>query len=228
MAEKATVAKKRVEAANALDNPLHSALKNYKCPDGEIISLKCNKVRDLGRKTLNWIFDLMERNMKSIYEETWGWNPEKKQQELTEPAAWYLIATDSNGKSVGFSHFRFDMDYGEEVLYWYYYYYNYYYYSVLFLLNENNERNAWGMGKKRCFDLIIFCLFFSQLRITDRTNSEKKRPWPLYDDSSRIDGVGKSNAEGYSDRLQKKLHCRSVLPQIGVRVLLSVSPSPII
>ncbi|XP_043274360.1 N-alpha-acetyltransferase 40 [Venturia canescens] len=119
LAEKAMIAKKHVDAANSLENPLNLALRNYKPLNGDTISLKCNKVGDLNSETLDWIFDLMERNMKTIYEETWGWDPKKKQQELTEPAAWYLIATDSSGKLIGFSHFRFDMDYGEEVLYCY-------------------------------------------------------------------------------------------------------------
>ena len=31
----------------------------------------------------------------------------------------YLIAKDENGKAVGLSHFRFDLDNDIEVLYWY-------------------------------------------------------------------------------------------------------------
>ena len=33
--------------------------------------------------------------------------------------AWYLLAHDAEGKCVGFSHFRYDMDYDDEVLYVY-------------------------------------------------------------------------------------------------------------
>lgn len=77
------------------------------------------RAKDADSKCISWIFDIMERNMKSLYEQSnWGWDPIAKQKELTESTAWYLIAS-SNDKFVGFSHFRFDVDYREEVLYWY-------------------------------------------------------------------------------------------------------------
>lgn len=48
----------------------------------------------------------------------WGWNDAKKYEELTDEAAWYLIAKSKEGSYLGFSHFRFDLDEGMEVLYW--------------------------------------------------------------------------------------------------------------
>lgn len=119
MAEKTAIAKERVDAANALSDPLNPSFRSYKASDGIQITVKCNRVGDLPPETLVWIFDLMERNMKVMYEQTkWGWNAQRKQKELTEPAAWYLIASDADDKLIGFSHFRFDIDYGVEVLYW--------------------------------------------------------------------------------------------------------------
>lgn len=48
-----------------------------------------------------------------------GWHAWEKREEMSEDAAWYLIAYDTNTqKPIAFSHFRFDMDYGDEVLYW--------------------------------------------------------------------------------------------------------------
>ena len=32
--------------------------------------------------------------------------------------AWYLVAKDQDGCHQGFVHFRFDMDFDDEVLYW--------------------------------------------------------------------------------------------------------------
>ena len=41
-------------------------------------------------------------------------------EEMLEDAAWYLMATDSEtGEKLAFAHFRFDMDYDDEVLYVY-------------------------------------------------------------------------------------------------------------
>lgn len=53
---------------------------------------------------------------------SWGWDDKKKLDELTDDAAWYLIAKSPDGLFLGFSHFRFDLDEGIEVLYWYVYY----------------------------------------------------------------------------------------------------------
>lgn len=37
---------------------------------------------------------------------------------MMDEDARYLIAQSSDGKRLGFSHFRFDMDFDDEVLYW--------------------------------------------------------------------------------------------------------------
>merc|ERR1712106_1025775 len=43
----------------------------------------------------------------------------EKKKELKEDQAWYLIARTEEGTAVAFVHFRFDMDYDDEVLYCY-------------------------------------------------------------------------------------------------------------
>ena len=65
--------------------------------------------------------DLTSRNMKSLYEKShWGWNEANKKKELFDDAAWYLLAKrEVDGKLMGFAHFRFDMDFDDEVLYIY-------------------------------------------------------------------------------------------------------------
>ena len=58
--------------------------------------------------------------MKKLYEESnWGWNEKNKRSEMLEDAAWYLMARNSKGELYGFSHFRYDMDFDDEVLYVY-------------------------------------------------------------------------------------------------------------
>lgn len=50
---------------------------------------------------------------------SWGWNDSKKLEEMMDDSAWYLIAkSKDDGSLLGFSHFRFDLDEGIEVLYW--------------------------------------------------------------------------------------------------------------
>ena len=58
--------------------------------------------------------------MKTQYEKSsWGWNEKSKKDEMMEKAAWYLLLKNEEGKIYGFSHFRYDMDCNEEVLYVY-------------------------------------------------------------------------------------------------------------
>lgn len=119
-AEKAAVATKFTEKANSQTNPLESFSKfhKYTPKDGANVELSTNRVATLPSETVDWICDLMERNMKKLYEESsWGWDREAKKNELTEDSAWYLTAS-SEGRQIGFSHFRFDLDDGAAVLYW--------------------------------------------------------------------------------------------------------------
>ena len=65
--------------------------------------------------------DLITRNMKAMYEQSqWGWKEANKKQEMLDDNAWYLIAKkEDDGKLLGFAHFRYDMDFDDEVLYVY-------------------------------------------------------------------------------------------------------------
>ncbi|XP_076392170.1 N-alpha-acetyltransferase 40 isoform X2 [Megachile rotundata] len=121
LSEKEAIAKQLVDKANSVINPLEplNDFHKYTTKDNQIIELSCMRAKDALPECRFWIFDIMERNMKSLYEQCdWGWDPVVKQKELTEPAAWYLIAS-SNDVYLGFSHFRFDIDNREEVLYCY-------------------------------------------------------------------------------------------------------------
>ena len=84
------------------------------------LSLSTERVTDLSEKEHAYIVDLLGRNMKELYEQSsWGWNEKNKREEMLDDAAWYLLAKDADGKINGFSHFRYDMDFDDEVLYVY-------------------------------------------------------------------------------------------------------------
>lgn len=125
-----------VAEANNLEDPLEPfpVFKKY-CKNGIEVELFIRKCGKLDEGTKNWTFSLTKRNMQSKqfifsvfsnssvlfsrYEQcSWGWHDEKKLEELTDDAAWYLIAKSNDGILLGFSHFRFDLDEGVEVLYW--------------------------------------------------------------------------------------------------------------
>jgi len=112
-----------VNKANALENPLSAlpSFNTYKKDDLSIIILETKRVTSLDEETKTWIFQLLEKNMKDYYHQAeWGWNSENKKTELYEDSAWYLIARlQETGEPVAYSHFRYDMDHDDDVLYCY-------------------------------------------------------------------------------------------------------------
>ena len=98
---------------------LLSQKKKYKKNDVDL-TLSTRRVTDLSQDKKEVIIDLLEINMKKLYEESeWGWNAKNKRDEMLDDHAWYLLAEKPDGTLVAFSHFRFDMDYDDEVLYVY-------------------------------------------------------------------------------------------------------------
>ena len=48
-----------------------------------------------------------------------GWNRQEKESEMFDPAARHLVLLSRDENIAAFSHFRFDMDYGVDVIYCY-------------------------------------------------------------------------------------------------------------
>uniref|UniRef100_A0A8D1EVR8 N-alpha-acetyltransferase 40 n=1 Tax=Sus scrofa TaxID=9823 RepID=A0A8D1EVR8_PIG len=84
------------------------------------VSIECKRVSGLAPATVDWAFDLTKTNMQAMYEQSeWGWKDREKREEMTDDRAWYLIAWENSSVPVAFSHFRFDVECGDEVLYCY-------------------------------------------------------------------------------------------------------------
>ncbi|KAM6394737.1 N-alpha-acetyltransferase 40 [Rhynochetos jubatus] len=111
----------KVEAANKLEDPLEAfpVFKKYD-RNGLNVTIECKRVSGLEPATLEWAFELTKANMQTLYEQSeWGWKEREKREELRDDRAWYLIARDPVAGPVAFSHFRFDVECGDEVLYCY-------------------------------------------------------------------------------------------------------------
>ncbi|XP_067170842.1 LOW QUALITY PROTEIN: N-alpha-acetyltransferase 40 [Apteryx mantelli] len=111
----------KVEAANKLEDPLEAfpVFKKYD-RNGLNVSIECRRASGLDRATVDWAFELTKTNMQALYEQSeWGWKDREKREELTDDRAWYLLARDGSSEPVAFSHFRFDVECGDEVLYCY-------------------------------------------------------------------------------------------------------------
>jgi len=110
-----------VKKANNQSCPLDQlpSFKKYNRNDLSV-SFETLRAPDLDEKTKDWVFTLIKGNMKDMYQKSdWGWNEKNKKVELFEDNAWYLIARDDDSVPVAFSHFRYDMDFDEDVLYCY-------------------------------------------------------------------------------------------------------------
>ncbi|XP_053908462.1 N-alpha-acetyltransferase 40 isoform X4 [Cuculus canorus] len=104
-----------------LEDPLEAfpVFKRYE-RNGLNVAIECKRGSGLEPATLEWAFELTKANMQSLYEQSeWGWKEREKREELRDERAWYLIARDSATGPVAFSHFRFDVECGDEVLYCY-------------------------------------------------------------------------------------------------------------
>ncbi|XP_071657577.1 N-alpha-acetyltransferase 40 isoform X2 [Patagioenas fasciata] len=111
----------KVDAANKLEDPLASfpVFRKYD-RNGLDVAIECKRAAALDPPTLDWAFDLTKANMQTLYEQSeWGWKEREKRAELRDERAWYLVARDPQRGPVAFSHFRFDVECGDEVLYCY-------------------------------------------------------------------------------------------------------------
>lgn len=146
-----------VKKANLLPDPLSDfpAFKKFN-RNGLSLDLECKRVKELPSDVINTLFALLKKNMESLYRScSWGWDEEKKFSEMTEDAAWYLVAYDAERKPVAFSHFRFDMDYGLDVLYVY-----------ELQLMEDVKRKGLGKFMSQLLELIAFKNNFKKVVLT--------------------------------------------------------------
>lgn len=87
---------------------------------GVTVSIEHRNVGDLSQAELDTMLSLCRDNMQALYNDCeWGWSDKEKRSEMTESMAKYLVARDAEGKIAAFCHFRFDLDYDDEVVYCY-------------------------------------------------------------------------------------------------------------
>lgn len=120
-----------VKEANSVEDPLALLPTPFSVfnKNGLDLKLETTRAPDLDEKFHDWAFNLVETTMKPLYDAAYnddpdykaefGWKTKEKRKEMKEDLAWYLVARTEDGTPVAFSHFRYDMDYDDEVLYCY-------------------------------------------------------------------------------------------------------------
>ncbi|KAB0803937.1 hypothetical protein PPYR_00907 [Photinus pyralis] len=152
-----------VDCANSLNDPLESfpVFQRFS-KNGIDATLYVKRVTHLDKDVKDWIYDLTKRNMKENYEScSWGWNDKKKYEELMDESAWYLVSQLTNGKLLGFSHFRFDLDEGIEVLYCY-----------ELQLEPEVQRKGLGKFMMQILELVAFTNTMKKVVLTVLKNNE--------------------------------------------------------
>lgn len=112
---------KLVAEANKIDDPLAPLVSFQKYTKNDLnLTISCHKRENVDEDILQWALDLTRTNMEALYEESgWGWKDREKLQELKDDNARYLIVKNEEENPVAFIHFRFDLDYGQPVVYCY-------------------------------------------------------------------------------------------------------------
>jgi GNAT superfamily N-acetyltransferase len=146
-----------VKKANDLSDPM-SLLPSFKQFDknGLKVSLTTEKATSLTDDVKDQLFGLLEKNMKDMYQKSkWGWNAKNKREEMFEENAWYMLARDNSGRLLAFSHFRFDMDWDDEVLYVY-----------EIQLEDDVRRRGLGKHMMRTLELLAFKADMRKIMLT--------------------------------------------------------------
>lgn len=119
--KKAMASKALVNRAKAKRDPLDELSISLKMSLADLdASITGAHWCNLDKETQDWVLKLEEANVREMYEKSdWGWNGKLKKEEMTDEDARYLIARSTEGRPLGFSHYRFDMDFDDEVLYCY-------------------------------------------------------------------------------------------------------------
>ena len=79
------------------------------------------KADDISQEKRTMLMNLLESNMRTQYENSpSGWDEAEKYAEMFDTNSRHLVISSRKCNSlVAFCHFRFDMDYGEDVVYCY-------------------------------------------------------------------------------------------------------------
>lgn len=110
-----------IQIANASEDVLIKLKEwtNYST-DNLNLKIEYKSSKKLEHEEMDQIFILLKNNMQILYENSdWGWNETEKKTELADESAKYLLAKNSDGRILGFTHFRFDVENNQPILYCY-------------------------------------------------------------------------------------------------------------
>jgi len=119
--KKQTEAVRIVQEANEIEKPFDALKPFHSYTKNDLkLRLSCKFSNELTTQEFDTLFNLVEHNMKTLYEQSnWGWNEKEKKDEMKEDFARYLIVENEKNEIVAMTHFRFDVEDCIEVVYCY-------------------------------------------------------------------------------------------------------------
>jgi ribosomal protein S18 acetylase RimI-like enzyme len=140
------------QAKNLSSSDLYNILDNSNIHLSNNYHIEFYHAIHLSNEYQKQIIDLFENNMKDFYQQSNdGYNPNEKQKELFSNQSRYLIIL-SEHDLIAFAHFRFDIDYGNRVLY-------------LYELQVNMKYQGQGLGTTIIEQLKILCQKTQMIKI---------------------------------------------------------------
>lgn len=208
------VARAAVNQANQLEDPMKDMVLFKKFErNGLNLSISCHRAEQMDLETKNFAFDITRKNMKPMWDQKaaedeskgyeksdWGWDDKSKKDEMFDGMARFLIARDAEGKPVAMSHFRFDMECDDEVLYCY-----------EIQLTEEVRRKGLGKFLMQVLELMAFKNNMSKVMLTcfkDNTTAQsffKDKLKYTVDETSPEESLAEKIYEDYHYQILSKI-----------------------
>lgn len=196
-----------VKLANDLEDPLAALPKPFSVYNKNGLELTLESVRgpEVPEKTKLWAFNLVKTSMKPLYDAAYskdpemqiefGWKEKDKREELWSDDAWFLIARTGEGAAVAFCHFRYDMDYDDEVLYCY-------------EIQVESAYKRKGLGRFMMKVLEMLCLKADMLKLMTTIFKKDKKEASFFKDALKFEVDETSFVDTVHEQFEYEILCR--------------------
>jgi len=151
----------RVREATKAEQFLPQDFKRFRIEEEKPLEVQSYKAENITEELREGLLDLLQVNMKTQYEtsSSGGWNREEKEEEMFSKESRHLVMMDGP-ELIAFSHFRFDMDYGVDVVYCY-----------EIQINSNYQRRGIGRFLVSALERIVQSFNLAKLVLTVFTSN---------------------------------------------------------
>jgi len=207
MEAKMNIGVANVKLANSVEDPLSLLPKPFSVfnKNGLELTLETLRAPEVPEETKMWAFNMVKTTMKPLYDTAYsddpdmdaefGWKEKEKKEELWSDDAWYLLAKTTEGTTVAFSHFRYDMDYDDEVVYCY-------------EIQVESAYRRKGLGKFMMKVLEMLCLKADMLKLMATIFKKESRQAKFFKDALKFEMDETSFVDTVHEQFEYEILCR--------------------